>query len=119
MQTYLPLLQRFLVYREVSRTLRQRKNLLTIEMVGLEARCTAQASEETKMGHAVRIHSREQYIQALRVLDKLPGTWQGVGPASDPVLLVTDVQYNALLEAGVVTSNDRVFRKVLAARDGS
>jgi hypothetical protein len=59
------------------------------------------------MGHAVRIQSREQYIQAVRVLDKVAGTWQGIGPASDPVLLLTDAQYNALVEAGVVQSNDK------------
>ena len=40
------------------------------------------------MGHAVRIRSREQYIEALRVLDRMPGTWRGIGPASDPVLLL-------------------------------
>jgi hypothetical protein len=59
------------------------------------------------MGHAVQIRSREQYIQALRVLDKLEGTWRGVGPSSDPVLLLTDAQYQALLKAGVVPPNDK------------
>jgi hypothetical protein len=58
------------------------------------------------MGHAVHIHSREQYIEALRVLDNVAGTWQGIGPSSAPVLLLTDAQYNALVEAGVVSSND-------------
>jgi hypothetical protein len=60
-----------------------------------------------EMGRAVHIHSKEQYIQALGVLDKLPGTWQGIGPSSAPVLLLTDAQYNALLEAGVIRSNDK------------
>jgi hypothetical protein len=60
-----------------------------------------------EMAHAIRIRSREQYIEAIRVLDKVGGTWQGVGPSSDPVLLLTDAQYNALLEAGVVPPNDR------------
>jgi hypothetical protein len=60
-----------------------------------------------EMGHAVHIHSREQYIQALRVLDKVAGTWQGIGPSSAPVLLLTDAQYNALVEAGVVSANDK------------
>jgi hypothetical protein len=60
------------------------------------------------MGHAIRIHSDEQYIQAMRVLDKVGGTWQGVGPSSAPVLLLTDAQYRALLKAGVVSSNDKV-----------
>jgi hypothetical protein len=59
------------------------------------------------MGHAVHIHSREQYIEALRVLDRMPGTWQGIGPSSAPVLLLTDAHYNALVDAGVVPANDK------------
>ena len=58
------------------------------------------------MGHAVHIQSKEQEIQALRVLDKVGGTWQGIGTSSDPVMLLTDAQYNALVEAGVVPAND-------------
>ena len=57
------------------------------------------------MGHAVHIHSKEQYVQALRVLNKVPGTWRGIGPSSDPVLLLTEAQYKALLEAGVLSAN--------------
>jgi hypothetical protein len=63
--------------------------------------------KETEMGHAVHIHSKEQYIQALRVLDQVVGTWQGIGPSSAPVLLLTDAQFNALVEAGVVPANDK------------
>jgi hypothetical protein len=59
------------------------------------------------MGHAVRIHSREEYVQAIRVLDEVGGTWQGIGTSSAPVLLLTDAQYNALVEAGVVSANDK------------
>ena len=59
------------------------------------------------MGHAVHIHSEEQYVQALRVLNKEKGTWRGVGPASDPVLLLTDTQHNALLRAGVISPNGK------------
>jgi hypothetical protein len=59
------------------------------------------------MGHAVHIESQEQYIAALRVLNKVAGTWQGVGPSSEPVLLLTEAQYQALVEAGVVSANDR------------
>jgi hypothetical protein len=59
------------------------------------------------MGHAVHIHSREQYIQAVRVLDKVGGTWQGIGTSSAPVLLLTEAQFNALVEAGVVPANDK------------
>jgi hypothetical protein len=58
------------------------------------------------MGHIVRIHSDEQFIQAMRVLDKLGTTWQGVGPSSAPRLLLTETQYNALVEAGVIPAND-------------
>ena len=64
-----------------------------------------------EMGHAVRIQSKEQYIRALRVLDKLPGTWQGIGPSSAPVLLLTDLHYNALVEAGVVGANDKEVKR--------
>jgi len=59
------------------------------------------------MGHAVHIHSKEQYIQAIGVLDKIGGTWQGIGPSSAPVLLLTEAQFNALVEAGVVPANDK------------
>jgi hypothetical protein len=63
--------------------------------------------KELAMGHAVRIQSDEQYIAALRVLNNVSGTWRGVGPSSDPVLLLTDDQYNALVEAGVVSTNGK------------
>jgi cell division GTPase FtsZ len=59
------------------------------------------------MGHAIRIQSREQYIAAIRVLDKLPGMWRGIGPASAPVLLVLDSHYKALVKAGVVSPNGK------------
>ena len=59
------------------------------------------------MGHAVHIRSKEQYMRAADVLDKLGTTWQGVGPSSDPVLLLTEAQFNALVEAGVVPANDK------------
>jgi hypothetical protein len=59
------------------------------------------------MGHAVHIHSREQYVEALRILNHVEGTWRGIGPPSAPVLLLTEAQYKALLEAGVVSANDK------------
>ena len=59
------------------------------------------------MGHAVHIHSNEQHIEALRVLDKLPGTWRAIGTSDAPVFLLTDAQYKALVEAGVVPANDK------------
>jgi hypothetical protein len=60
-----------------------------------------------EMGHAVHIQSREKRIQALRVLDKVGGTWQGIGTSDDPIYLLTDTQYNALVEAGVISANDK------------
>jgi hypothetical protein len=60
-----------------------------------------------EMGHAVHIRSKERYIKALGVLDNVGGTWQGIGTSADPVLLLTDAQYNALVEAGVVPANDK------------
>jgi hypothetical protein len=59
------------------------------------------------MGHVVHIRSKEQYIQALRVLDRVGGTWQGVGTSADPVMLLTEVQYQALVEAGVIPAEDK------------
>ena len=59
------------------------------------------------MGHHVQIQSREQYIAALRVLDKLPGMWQSRGSAETPVLLVLDSHYKALVKAGVVSPNGK------------
>ena len=59
------------------------------------------------MGHVVPIYSDEQFIQAMRVLDKLGTTWHGVGPSSARRLLLTEAQYTALVEAGVVPANDK------------
>jgi hypothetical protein len=64
-------------------------------------------SKELDMGHIVRIQSDEQYSAAINVLDFVKGTWQGVGPSSAPLLLVTDEQYNALVLAGVVPANGK------------
>lgn len=51
---------------------------------------------------AVPITSREQYIKAIEVLDRVGGTWQGVG-FEEKYLLVSPRQYEALVEAKVVT----------------
>ena len=59
------------------------------------------------MGHAVHIESDEQYIQAIRVLDKVPGTRRVIGTSEAPVFLLTDAQYKALVKAGVVPANDK------------
>ena len=54
---------------------------------------------------AVPITSREQYIKAIEVLDRVGGTWQGVGQ-EEWVLLVTEAQYKALVEANVTPHQD-------------
>lgn len=59
------------------------------------------------MAHIVRIQSDQQYINVIRVLNKLPGTWQSRGPEDAPVLLVLDSHYDALVKAGVVAANGK------------
>jgi hypothetical protein len=54
---------------------------------------------------AVPITSREQYIEAIGVLTRVGGTWQGVG-WEDRYLLVSEAQYKALVEAKVVPAED-------------
>jgi hypothetical protein len=51
---------------------------------------------------AVPITSPEQYENALEVLTRVGGTFQGVGQ-KERFLLVTEAQYNALVEAKVIT----------------
>ena len=51
---------------------------------------------------AVPITSPEQYENALEVLTRVGGTFQGVGQ-KERFLLVTQAQYDALVEAKVVT----------------
>ena len=51
---------------------------------------------------AVPITSREQYEQAIEVLTRVGGTWQGVGQ-KERFLLVSEAQYRALLEANLIT----------------
>jgi hypothetical protein len=54
---------------------------------------------------AVPITSSEQYEKAIAVLTQVGGTWQGVG-FEKKFLLVSPRQYNALVEANVVTPSD-------------
>jgi len=54
---------------------------------------------------AVPIKNREQYIKAIEVLDRVGGTWHGVG-RDEWFLLVTLAQYKALVEAAVITPED-------------
>lgn len=54
---------------------------------------------------AVPITSNEQYEKALEVLDRVGGTFHGVGQ-KEWFLIVTPTQYQALLEAGVAEPPD-------------
>ena len=54
---------------------------------------------------AVPIKNREQYIKAIEVLDRVGGTWHGVGQDAW-YLLVSPSQYKALVEADVVNPED-------------
>jgi hypothetical protein len=51
---------------------------------------------------AVPIISKEQYEKAIEVLTRVGGVWQGVGQR-ERILLVSQAQYKALLEADLVT----------------
>jgi hypothetical protein len=51
---------------------------------------------------AVPMKNREQYVKAIGVLTRVGGTWQGVGD-EERYLLVNPKQYQALVDAGVVT----------------
>jgi hypothetical protein len=57
------------------------------------------------MGHIVHIQNRQQFIEALGVLNEMPGMWHARGNPSKPVLLVTDTHFKALVKAGVVSAN--------------
>jgi hypothetical protein len=57
---------------------------------------------------AVRMTSRKQYIKAIKVLDRVGGTYQGVG-FEEKYLLVNEAQYKALVEAGVATGKPESF----------
>ncbi len=59
------------------------------------------------MAHVIRVKSRQQYIDAVRVLEKLPGTWHCRGPSTTPVLMVADSHYQALVQAGVISANGK------------
>jgi hypothetical protein len=51
------------------------------------------------------ITSPEQYERAIEVLTRVGGTWQGVG-SKERVLLVSESQFKALLEAKVATPQE-------------
>ena len=57
------------------------------------------------MGHVVRIQSKKQFVEAIKVLNELPGMWHSGGSEEFPVLLVLDSHYKALVKAGVVSPN--------------
>jgi hypothetical protein len=59
------------------------------------------------MAHIVRIQNDKQFVDAIRVLNQLPGMWHSRGPEEAPVLLVLDSHYDALVRAGVVAANGK------------
>jgi hypothetical protein len=59
------------------------------------------------MGHVLHIQNRQQFIEALGVLNDMPGMWHACGNPSSPVLLVTDTHFKALVKAGVVSDNGK------------
>jgi hypothetical protein len=69
---------------------------------------------------AVVMDNREQYARAIKVLLRVGGSWQGVGQ-QERYLLVNQAQYDALVDAGVVTPTDNgqdVERSPLRDSDG-
>jgi hypothetical protein len=58
---------------------------------------------------AIEIHDREQYRKALDVLIAVGGPFQGRG-RDKRVLVVTESQYRALVDAGVVQPNSTKTR---------
>jgi hypothetical protein len=73
------------------------------------------------MGHIIQFKSRTQYIEAVRVLEKLPGTWHCRGPSASPVLMVLESHYQALVHAGVISANgkkDTAHAEKTAAKKG-
>lgn len=59
------------------------------------------------MGHMVQIRDREHFIEALGILNDLPGMWHARGNPSAPTLYLTDVHYRALIKAGVISKNGK------------
>jgi hypothetical protein len=53
----------------------------------------------------VSIKDEKQYEKAIEVLTRVGGTYHGIGQ-KEWFLLVTDAQYQALLEAKVITSDN-------------
>jgi hypothetical protein len=58
---------------------------------------------------AVRMTNPEQYEKAIEVLTRVGGMWQGVG-REERYLLVSEAQFKALVEGGVVTPEDAQSR---------
>ena len=63
---------------------------------------------------AVKIKDREQYIKAIEVLDRVGGTWHGVGQ-EEWFLLVSPAQFTALVEAQVL-SPDQLKKETSGAK---
>jgi hypothetical protein len=59
----------------------------------------------TTMGRKVRLDSDEQFTEAIKVLNELPGMWHSRGDDKITELLLLDSHYQALLMAGVIPPN--------------
>ena len=59
------------------------------------------------MGRIVRINGGEQFINAIGVLNELPGMWHSRGDGETVELLLLDSHYKALVKAGVISPNGK------------
>ena len=57
------------------------------------------------MGHIVRINGGDQFTEAIKVLNELPGMWHSRGDEKTVELMLLDTHYQALVNAGVVSPN--------------
>lgn len=59
------------------------------------------------MGRILRMKDRQQFIDAIGVLNELPGTWHSRDDNGTVVLMVLDSHYEALASAGVLQINGK------------
>lgn len=63
--------------------------------------------------HAVRFADFKTYVRAVELLQKVGGTYQGVGTSQNRYVLVNDEQYNALIGAKLIKVNSYQSAEVL------
>jgi hypothetical protein len=71
----------------------------------MAADCLNDSDEKESPMPAIPVKGREWYIKVIEVLDRVGGAWQGVGD-EDRYILVSPRQYDALVEAKVVSPED-------------